>query len=152
MLGSQPFKKTSLEIGGKFFDDPDHSSSTKTYHLAVNNRTRSKNSNSISNSHHHNKSNMSINLLVMMTSFSYILGTAPYSIYYIMSQFIQLDPMFSNISYLTLSAMHGVNIFIFYFFNKLFRQVFNMYLKTILFCFKLKNYWLSFDFNWWIKI
>ena len=129
--------KTFTRSAGSNFDD--EGSSTKIPH-ASNGADASRSIKSVSHNHHQSRSNMRINLMVILTSFFYIIGTAPYSVYYIMSQFMTLNPLFSNISYLTLSAMHGTNIFIFYFFNKLFRQVFNLYARKILLCFTFKNH------------
>ena len=75
--------------------------------------------------------NRSINMMVISISIYYAIGTVPYSLVFLLSQFMNIDANLRNYSTISLYIFHGTGIFIFYLFNKLYRQTLNGYLKSL---------------------
>lgn len=73
------------------------------------------------------KASRNITLMVVWTCFLYIFGTAPYALCYIGSFIIPNSYeliLFTNLSLGMLFLSHGVNIFVYFSYNNLFRDVF----------------------------
>ena len=71
------------------------------------------------------KSNRNLTLMVSWISFFYLFGTGPYLVFYILRNGIEFTPILtlvSDISQCFIQLSHGVNIFIYYHFNKMFRM------------------------------
>lgn len=79
-----------------------------------------------------------ITKMVIFQAFLEVTGTVPYIIWFIMNT-AKLVPAsrqftdFSNISLVLLYSVSGFDIFIYYFFNKLYNEVLRGYLKKIFF-------------------
>ena len=78
------------------------------------------------------KSNRSINVMVMSISFFYVIGTVPYSVIFILSQLMTVSDLTQLYAIVALNLFHGSNIFMFYAFNKLYRQTLNKYIRNVL--------------------
>ena len=74
---------------------------------------------------------LNINRMVLLISTFYILGSLPYTIYFICSQFISVPFIYASVAYIAISLMHGTNIFIYYLFNNQFNQILNSYFKKL---------------------
>ena len=80
--------------------------------------------------------NRSINMMVISISIYYAIGTVPFSVVFLLSQFMSIDANVRNYSTISLYIFHGTGIFIFYMFNKLYRQTLNGYVKWLLSVFR----------------
>ena len=79
-----------------------------------------------------------ITRMVMIVSFLYIIGNLPYSIYFPISFLGSSNALYGTLSFLILYSCNGSSFFIFYYFNKHYRNILNGYLK-ILTCRKNRN-------------
>ncbi len=68
--------------------------------------------------------------MVIWSSSLFILGNIPYTIEYVRRLFgLDYNPLFYNISLDILFLSHGMNIFIFFAFNKLYRNTLTRYVR-----------------------
>lgn len=75
-----------------------------------------------------------ITKMVIFTSFSDVLGTIPYAIAYILIHSVYTQAQintFYQISLITLNLAPALDILIYYFFNRLFREVLKGYIRKI---------------------
>ena len=64
-----------------------------------------------------------ITRMVMMVTCLYIIGNLPFSIYFPISLFGNADSLYGTIAYLVLYCYNGSSFFIFYYFNKHYRNI-----------------------------
>jgi hypothetical protein len=80
----------------------------------------------------------SINLTLMLisTSFLYVIGNAPYSVYYISTRIFYINPRriktLFTISQISIYLLITLKAFVYYSFNKVFRKQFNSYVYKML--------------------
>jgi hypothetical protein len=93
------------------------------------------------------RSNKSITMLVFWMSIFFIIGHTPYALFIILKNFNEDEEEinfydYMNDAYLsvlhrvaltTLVIIHSSNIFIYYFFNKLFQSILKAYIKKIIY-------------------
>ena len=82
------------------------------------------------------KASKNITLMVIWTSAIYVIGNIPQTVAYVMSLIIGISYQYSlnyNISIGFFFFIHGINIFIYIRFNKLFRKILIGYFRLILF-------------------
>ena len=92
---------------------------------------KEKNVNSSSSS---DEANRNLTIMLIALAFNYIIGNTPYMIYYSMLQVGYKIPLwFFLLSLTCLYLLRTFKLFIHYFFNKLFRQQLNAYLKYLKF-------------------
>lgn len=89
------------------------------------------------------KSAVSITLMILIRSFVFILGTAPFAVYYVLSFSFERKALIAliNVSIILLVCMESIDIFIYIGFNNLYRTVCIEFLKKI---FSRKNKKYSF--------
>lgn len=84
-----------------------------------------------------NNGSRNITLIVIWTSIIYIFGATPYTLIFILSQFVDVYNIISYqpflvVGELLLISSQGVFIFIYYFFNKLYKSIFNNYFSRLI--------------------
>ena len=81
------------------------------------------------------EANRNITRMLISTSFLYIFGNIPYSIYYISTRIFGIKPSDLNIlfafSQLSLYLLIILKVFVYYFFNRLFRKQLNCYFSIL---------------------
>ena len=78
------------------------------------------------------KASRNITLMVVWTCFLYVFGTAPYTLAYISSYLMEYNQNLYSYTIFSLGMLflaHGVNFFVYFSFNTIFRSVFFGYFK-----------------------
>lgn len=78
-----------------------------------------------------------LTIMIISTSLLFTLGTLPWAVYYTLLNVIQLNfPFMNNLQIIARSCLYSfiaVKIIVYYFCNRLYRQVLKQYLKRIFF-------------------
>lgn len=78
-----------------------------------------------------------LTIMIISTSLLFTLGTLPWAVYYTLLNVIQLNfPFINNLQIIARSCLYSfiaVKIIVYYFCNRLYRQVLKQYLKRIFF-------------------
>ena len=81
-----------------------------------------------------------LTIMIISTSLLFTLGTLPWAVYYTLLNVIQLNfPFMNNLQIIARSCLYSfiaVKIIVYYFCNRLYRQVLKQYLKRIFFFYK----------------
>ena len=85
------------------------------------------------------KGHSKITILVIMISLSNTIGNVPYSMYSLLSNFISIYPTIIDYTVFLLYLYKSSNIFLFFFFNNNYRNLFNGYIKELKRIFPVKR-------------